>query len=93
MTNSTVSTVITENSSLTSNSIQETPKSSGLLGRIKFFFGLFKEIWDDMNRPLTEEEKKELDLYLKNRPYDAFGYWDSPFNRPFGYWNDPFNHF
>jgi len=71
-------TVTTVNGSLTKETVKTKPEHKGWFGGLKAFFG---EIWHEMNRELTEEEQKEYNLFLKNRPYNPY----DPFNNyPYG---------
>lgn len=63
----------TVDGSLKNEATKTKPKHQGWFSGLKTFFG---EIWEEMNRELTEEEKKEYDLFLKNRPYNPY----DPFN-------------
>lgn len=66
-----------------------TPSSlpENFFGKVKNFFKGLKELWDEMNRPQTEEEQKEWAKFIADNPYyDA--------RNPMGfYFHDPFSSF
>lgn len=76
MKDSTVPGIVSNSSSL-KDAPQIKPEPKGFKGLIL----LFKEIWSDMNRPLTEEEQKEYNEFLKSNPYSYFNNPFSPYSR------------
>lgn len=72
----TVSTVSVIPTSSSNDAIQTKPEPKGFIGEIKKFF---KEMWVEMNRPLTEEERKDYNLFLQSRPYDPLNHYSNGF--------------